>query len=111
MNTDRNRDKDNEIIITNPELFSFIFGLFKYKSWRKIVGISGIWTRIHGVEGEHADHLTTTTAQTLCFIVDVIKHVLVQKWRYGYTEIDRDIERQIERERNKEREILAKKLK
>ena len=27
----------------------------------KTVGISGIRTRIVGVEGEHADHLTTTT--------------------------------------------------
>ena len=29
----------------------------------KTVGFSGIRTRIVGVEGEHADHLNTTTAQ------------------------------------------------
>ena len=28
------------------------------------VGISGIQTRVVGIEGEHADHLTTTTAHT-----------------------------------------------
>ena len=27
------------------------------------MGVSGIRTRIVGVEGEHTDHLTTTTAQ------------------------------------------------
>ena len=40
-------------------LFLFIFALFKY---RKIVDFSGIQTQIVGVEGEHPDHLTTTTA-------------------------------------------------
>ena len=29
----------------------------------KSIGFSGIRTRIISVEGEHADHLTTTTAQ------------------------------------------------
>ena len=29
---------------------------------KKTVGVSGIRTRIVGVEGKHADHLTTTTA-------------------------------------------------
>ena len=32
---------------------------------KKIADNSGIQTRITGVEGEHADHLTTTTAQVL----------------------------------------------
>ena len=41
-----------------------IFVLFKHKFYRKkIVGISGIRTRIVRVEGEHADHLSTTTAR------------------------------------------------
>ena len=36
---------------------------------KKALGFSGIRTRIVGVEGEHADHLTTTTAQNIHFIV------------------------------------------
>ena len=47
----------------DPGLFLFIFVLFKHNYSEKIVGFSGIRTRIVGVEGEHADHLTTTTAQ------------------------------------------------
>ena len=46
-----------------PASFLFIFVLFKHNYSEKIVGFSGIQTRIVGVEGEHADHLTTTTAQ------------------------------------------------
>ena len=50
-------------------LFGAIFGLFVYfRSFqtqilqKKTVGFSGIRTQIVGVESEHADHLTTTTA-------------------------------------------------
>ena len=46
-----------------PASFLLIFVLFKYKFYRKTEGISGIQTRFVGVEGEHADHLTNTTAQ------------------------------------------------
>ena len=46
----------------NHGLFLFIFVLFKHKFYRKAVDISGIRTRIVGVEGEHAEYLTTTTA-------------------------------------------------
>ena len=46
----------------NPGLFLFIFVLFKHKLYKKTVGFSGIQTRIVRVEGEHADHLTTTAA-------------------------------------------------
>ena len=47
----------------NPASFCF-FVLLKHKFYRKkTVVVSGIRTRIVGVEGEHADHLTTTTAQ------------------------------------------------
>ena len=42
--------------------FLFIFVLFKHKFYRKTVDVSGIRTLIIGVEGEHADHLITTTA-------------------------------------------------
>ena len=38
----------------------FIFILFKQIFTEKTVDISRIRTRIVGVEGEHADHLTTT---------------------------------------------------
>ena len=47
----------------NPGFFLFIFVLFKHNIIEKTLGFSGIRTRIVGVEGEHADHLTTTTAQ------------------------------------------------
>ena len=50
----------------------FIFVLFKHNLYRKTVGISGIRTRIVGVEGEHADHLTTTTAQVRLKFVNEI---------------------------------------
>ena len=50
-----------------PASFLFIFVLFKHNLYRKTVGVSGIRTRIVGVEGEHADHLTTTTALQLSF--------------------------------------------
>ena len=49
----------------NPGLFLFICVLFKQKFNRKTVGVSGIRTRIIGVEGEKADHLTTTTAKSM----------------------------------------------
>ena len=45
-----------------PGLFLFIFVLFKHKFKEKTVGFNGIQTRIVRLEGEHADHLTTTTA-------------------------------------------------
>ena len=34
-----------------------------------IVGFSWIWTRIVGIEGENADHLTTTTARLLSYLL------------------------------------------
>ena len=49
----------------NPGLFLFNFVLLKYKFYRKTVSISGNQTRTVGEEGEHADHLTTTTALLL----------------------------------------------
>ena len=45
-----------------PASLLFIFVFIKHNLYRKTVGVSGIRTRIVGVEGEHADHLTTTTA-------------------------------------------------
>ena len=45
-----------------PRPLLFFFVLFKHKFYRKIVGFSRIRTWIVGVEGEHADPLTTTTA-------------------------------------------------
>ena len=41
-----------------------MFVLFKHNFYiKKTVGVSRIRTRIVGIEGEHADYLTTTTAQ------------------------------------------------
>ena len=42
----------------------------------KTVGVSGIQTRIVGVEGEHADHLTTTTFLIFIFIYRLFLYVL-----------------------------------
>ena len=44
----------------------FVFSFFSNTNFtEKIVGFSGFRTRIVGVEGEHADHLTTTTAHQI----------------------------------------------
>ena len=73
-----------------PGLFLFIFVLFKHKFYRKTVGVSGIRTRIVGVEGKHADHLTTTTAQVV-FNVGLVNqgwsHVAIldlAQWLYSW---------------------------
>ena len=42
-------------------LFVF-FRSFKFNFTEKFLDYSGIRTQIVGVEGDHADHLTTTTA-------------------------------------------------
>ena len=46
----------------NPGIYFVYFCYFYQQFYRKIVYFRGIRTRIVGVEGEHADHLTTTTA-------------------------------------------------
>ena len=52
----------------------FLTGLFLFFSnpnnftEKNGVGFSGIWTRIVEVEGEYADHLTTTTAPFCPFL-------------------------------------------
>ena len=47
----------------------FIFVLFKHKFYKKnTVDVSGIRTRIVGLEGEYLDHLTTPTAQNVCYL-------------------------------------------
>ena len=40
-----------------------LFCLFSFFSNTNTVDVSGIQTRIVGVEGEHADHLTTSKAK------------------------------------------------
>ena len=40
-----------------------------FRSFQKTVGFSGIQTRYVREEGEHADHLTTTTALNILFIL------------------------------------------
>ena len=44
-----------------------LFVLYENKLHRKTEHVSGIRTRIVGVEGKHADHLTTTTASFVYF--------------------------------------------
>ena len=58
----------------NIGLFLFIFILFKHNFTEKTVDFNRIWTRMAGVEGENADHLTTTTpapprAQLHCSVI------------------------------------------
>ena len=44
-----------------------------FKIYRKTVGFRGIRTRIVGLEGEHAVHLTTTTtAQTAIILLSTV---------------------------------------
>ena len=55
--------------LNGPTQTFFYFLLFKHKFLqKKTVGFSGIRTRIVRVEGEHSDHLTTTTAHAQTII-------------------------------------------
>ena len=56
----------------NPGLFFVYFCSFQKQFYRKIVDLSRIRTRIVGVEGKHADHLTTTTALCSLFVKDKV---------------------------------------
>ena len=49
--------------MANTGLFLFILVLFIQKFYRKSIGFSVIQTQIVGVEGEHADQLTTIAVQ------------------------------------------------
>ena len=51
-----------KIKMDQPQHLFVYFVIFNNNLYRKIVDFSGIWTRIVGAEGEHAYHLTTTTA-------------------------------------------------
>ena len=64
----RNNVRDQwpaNLINNGPTPASFcLFSFFSNTNFtEKTVGFSGIQTRIIGVEGEHGDHFTTTTAQ------------------------------------------------
>ena len=48
-----------------PRPLFVYFRSFQQQFYRNIIDLSGIRTRIVRVEGEHADHLTTTTAPTV----------------------------------------------
>ena len=48
--------------VGQPRPLFVYFRSFQTQYYRKTIGFSRIRTRIVGVEGEHADHLTTTTA-------------------------------------------------
>ena len=57
------------LFFNGPTTALFVyFRSFQTQIYRKTVGISGIQTRIVGVEGEHADHLTTTTAHIIIIL-------------------------------------------
>ena len=74
---------------TFPGLFFTYFRSFQTIIWQnKTVELSRIQTRIIGVEGEHADHLPTTTA--LCFaVLDNTAMVLGRYCAYVKEEIKR----------------------
>ena len=48
--------------VDQPRPFCLFSFCFKHNFTEKTVGFSEIQTQIVGVEGQHADHLTTTTA-------------------------------------------------
>ena len=59
----------------------FIFVLFRHKFYgNKTLDLSGIRTQIVGVEGKHADHLTTTTAQPRLFNTVLLQLVVSKVW-------------------------------
>ena len=60
-----------------PRPLLVYFRSFQQQFYRKIVDLSGIRTRIVGVEGEHADHLTTTTAQVRALLIEIYYWSLV----------------------------------
>ena len=50
------------------------FCLFSLFTGTNFVAFSGIWTKINGVEGEHADHLNSRNAHPLlpCFFTNLL---------------------------------------
>ena len=67
-----------QLKITETDFFIY-FRSFQTQIYRKTVGFNGIRTRIVRWEGEHADHLTTTTAHQdryLSYEQQPIKNVL-----------------------------------
>ena len=54
--------------MVQPRPLFVYFRSFQGIYWIKTVDFSGIRTRINGVEGNHADHLITTTAQKKHFV-------------------------------------------
>ena len=73
-----------------PGLFFVFFCSFLNTNFTgKTVDVSGIRTRIVGVEGEHTDHLTTTTAlRESVFVLD--------RERESYNLRKREIERKLQ---------------
>ena len=71
-------------------LFCFFCSFLNTNFTGKTVDVSGIRTRIVGVEGEHTDHLTTTTAlRESVFVLDRDRE------RESYNLRKREIERKL----------------
>ena len=69
-----------------PPFFVY-FCSVKHKFYKKTVDFSEFWTRIIGVEGKHADHLTTTVAHSaLTFKTDLSCPPLVLFFHSSLTE-------------------------
>ena len=62
------------------------FCFFQTQFYRRIVDFSGIRTQNVGEEGEHADHLTTTTALHLSIIAEVLYYKCQTNWSIIYSE-------------------------
>ena len=62
-----------------PRPLFVLFSFFSITILQKIVDLSGIRTRIVGVESEHADHLTTTTAHQKHYLNYIFHSYLIHE--------------------------------
>ena len=67
-----------------PGLFLLYFSSFQPIYWVKTLDFSWIWTRIVRIEGEHADHLTPTTAHECCFNEEHNRLSFIKKIQLSY---------------------------
>ena len=77
--------------VGQPGLFFICFRFFKHNISEKTVGFSGIGTWIVGVEGEHADHLTTTTARVGFFYLYRILGYKYKNFRNSFSSLLQDL--------------------
>ena len=81
--TDWPYETDLLLKLADPGLLLFIFVLFKHKFKRKNWRVRWMWTLNVGLEGDHADHLTTTTARKtdLCYcLINLPSSIIFQRF-------------------------------